>query len=80
MGCIQGSEVIKAAVGDVLSTLFIKLLRTIGQITGVRFHFQGVSNMTSITIKKFSGRWDKIMCDEILSAMKIRYVVPLVKR
>lgn len=77
MGCIQGSEMTKAAVGGVLSTLFPTLLRSVGQITGARFHFQRVPNMTSITIKKFSGRRDKVMCYEIFSTMEIRYVVPL---
>ena len=67
----------KAAVRDILSTLFPKLLRSVGQVTGASFHFQRVSNMTSITIKKFSGRRVKVICYEILSTMKIRYMGPL---
>lgn len=46
----------KAAVRGVLSVLFPKFLGSVRQITGARFHFQGVPNVTSITIKKFSGR------------------------
>jgi len=69
----------KAAVEGVLSALFPKLLRSIKQTTGTRFHLQRVPNMTSITITKFSGRRDKVKCYEILSTMKIRYMVSLAK-